>query len=163
MQSGLSHSDLVKLLSGSFGVDLLDRRGRGASGALPAHPSTAQEVDDVRAVLQSTGSARLFGVSSGAMVAARVALVDRTIERLGLFEPPLFVGGSRQADLTNDVTSALDRDDLPRAMGIAMKATEMGPPWMFGLPVLFSRSHLAPSCVRTTSGDWRERCVRISR
>lgn len=146
MQSGMSQSDLAELLGTQFRVHLLDRRGRAASGPLPSSPSTAQEVDDVRAVLRATGATRLFGVSSGAIVAGRVALVDTAVERVALFEPPLSVGGSLNVALASQVETELDRNDLPRAMGLAMKAAEMGPPWMFGLPVgvlaLASRSML---------------------
>ncbi|MEF2979302.1 alpha/beta fold hydrolase [Subtercola sp. YIM 133946] len=135
MQSGLSHSELAGLLGPTFRVHLLDRRGRGGSGPLAANPSTVQEVDDVRAVLRATGAVRVFGVSSGAIVAGRVALADSAVERVALFEPPLSIGGSIKVELTSRVDAALDRNDLSRAMGIAMKAAEMGPPWMFGLPI----------------------------
>jgi pimeloyl-ACP methyl ester carboxylesterase len=146
MQSGMSHSELAELLCGEFRVHLLDRRGRGASGERAEHPSTQQEVDDLRTVLRATDSSFVFGVSSGGIIAARAALADPAITKLALFEPPLSIDGSISTHLTGKVLAALDRDDLPTAMGLAMKAAEMGPSWMFGLPTpllaLASRSLL---------------------
>lgn len=119
-------------------------RGRGISGDLAYSPSTKQEVSDLRAVMDATGAGRVFGVSSGAVVAARAALADTRITRLALFEPPISVDGSIRLDLIAAVQTALEHDQLPRAMGLAMKAAEMGPPWMFSLlePVLALASRL---------------------
>lgn len=132
MQSGVSQLELAQLLSPAHTVHLLDRRGRGASGGAPAS-NTRQEVEDVRAVLLATGARDLLGVSSGAIIAGRAAL-ETDLDRVVLFEPPLSVDGSVRLDLVPNFLSALDADDLPRAMALSMKLAQMGPAWMFGLP-----------------------------
>ncbi|TQL02128.1 alpha/beta fold hydrolase [Cellulomonas sp. SLBN-39] len=135
MQSGRSQRDLAVLLADRFRVHLLDRRGRGASGPLPVPPTQDLAVADLRAVLDATGADRVVGISSGALIAARAALEDERITRLVLFEPPLPVDGSMRLDLADELVAAVARGDLARAAAIGMKVAEMGPPWMFGLPL----------------------------
>ncbi len=135
MQSGTSQRDLAGLLAGGFRVHLLDRRGRGESGPLALPPDPALGVADLRTVLDATGATRVFGVSSGALIAARAALVDDRIERLALFEPPLSVDASMRLDQTDKLVTAVSAGNLARAAAIGMKAAEMGPAWMFGLPL----------------------------
>jgi pimeloyl-ACP methyl ester carboxylesterase len=135
MQSSASQLDLARLLADRFRVHLVDRRGHGGSGSHRAAPYTAREVADLGAVLGATGATRVFGVSSGAIVAARAALTDARITALALFEPPLPIEGSLDLGLLARFDDLMATDDLPRAMGVAMKAAEMGPSWMFGLPV----------------------------
>lgn len=77
----------------------------------------------------------MLGISSGAIIAARAALTDTRIERLILFEPPLGIDGSIRLDMLPDLDTAFDAGDLPRALGLGMKFSEMGPPWMFRRPV----------------------------
>ncbi|PVU83442.1 alpha/beta hydrolase [Cellulomonas sp. WB94] len=131
MQSGTSQLELARLLADTRTVHLLDRRGRG--GSAPA-TGTAIEVEDLRAVLVATGAHDVLGISSGAIIAARAALAGGEIRRLALFEPPLAIGGSVRLDLLPRFDAALDAGDVPRALAVAMRLAEMGPPWMFRLP-----------------------------
>ncbi|WPO85356.1 alpha/beta hydrolase [Herbiconiux sp. KACC 21604] len=137
MQEASSQRDLAELLAERHTVHLVDRRGHGASGALPhpGPPHTVREADDLRAVLEATGATSVFGVSSGAIIAARAALVGAPIDALALFEPPLVIDGSADLGALSAFDAAIERDDLPTAMGVAMKIAQMGPPWMFGLPL----------------------------
>jgi len=135
MQSGESQRDLAMLLADRFRVHLLDRRGRGESGPLPVPPTPALAVADLRTVLNATGARRVMGISSGALIAARAALVDERIKRLALFEPPLSIDGSMRLDRADEILTAVARGDLARAAAIGMKVAEMGPAWMFGLPL----------------------------
>lgn len=131
MQSGTSQLELARLLADTRTVHLLDRRGRG--GTAPA-TDTATEVADLRAVLEQTGADDVLGVSTGAIIAARTACEDDRVRRLVLFEPPLAMGTSVRLDLVPRFDAALTAGDLPRAMALAMRIAEMGPPWMFRLP-----------------------------
>jgi pimeloyl-ACP methyl ester carboxylesterase len=148
MQTGMSHSELACLLGDALRVHLMDRRGRGSSGGDPVH-SADSEVHDLLAVLDATGATRVFGVSSGAIIAARAALASPRIQCVALFEPPLPIDGSVRLDLAALVDDAIARRDLPTAMALGMKVAEMGPAWMFGLPVpvlaAFSRGQLRSS------------------
>jgi pimeloyl-ACP methyl ester carboxylesterase len=106
------------------------------------------ELDDLQAVVEATGSRRIIGVSSGAILAARLALRIPALERLILFEPPLSIDDSMGLARTAAFDAAIAAGDVGRAMAVAMKIAEMGPPWMFGLPIpllaVMSRRMLTP-------------------
>jgi pimeloyl-ACP methyl ester carboxylesterase len=96
---------LAALLSADFTVHTYDRRGRGASGdAAPYDPVC--EVEDLAAIIEvAGGSASLYGVSSGALLALQAAAdCGITIPRLALFEPP--VGDGAGAD--DDTAAVID-------------------------------------------------------
>jgi pimeloyl-ACP methyl ester carboxylesterase len=134
MQSGRSQRDLALLLADSYRVHLVDRRGRGA-GTAPVVADADVEIEDLAAVVAATGARRLFGISSGAILCARLALTTPSLERLALFEPPLSVDGSMRLDRLGAFDEAMAAGDLPRAMALSMRLSEMGPPWMFRLPL----------------------------
>jgi pimeloyl-ACP methyl ester carboxylesterase len=87
---------LAQRLSESFTVINYDRRGRGHSTDAPDY-SPGREVEDLEALIDALGEpVRLFGNSSGAVLAldAANALQDRVV-RLALYEPPLIIDNSR--------------------------------------------------------------------
>ena len=137
MQAGQSQRDLAELLAADgFRVHLMDRRGRGGSSALMPETSPDDEVEDVRAVLASTGARLCIGISSGALLAARCALAHPgLLDRLVMFEPPLGIGGSIRVSDARLVESAVHQGQLATAMAVGMRSAEMGPTWMFRLPV----------------------------
>lgn len=66
-----------------------DRRGRGDSGDTQPY-AVAREIEDLAAVIaEAGGSAMVYGMSSGAVLALRAAAAGVPITRLALFEPPL--------------------------------------------------------------------------
>lgn len=135
MQDGFSQRDLATALAGDLRVHLLDRRGRGSSGARDAVATTAREVADLRAVLDATQARLVLGISSGAIIAARAALAGARLDRLALFEPPLSVDGSMRLERLPEFDRAVADGRLATTAALGMKVAEMGPPWMFGLPV----------------------------
>lgn len=82
---------LADALANDFTVHVLDRRGRGESGPCRAGHGLGTEVEDVRAVLEATGAQRVFGVSSGAVIALQAALRLRGITHVAAYEPPIDV------------------------------------------------------------------------
>ena len=77
------------LLSPSFTLYLMQRRGRGQSGDAPEY-SLDREAEDVAAVVDATGgSAHVFGHSFGATLALEASLLTRNVEKLVLYEPPV--------------------------------------------------------------------------
>ncbi|MFJ1767238.1 alpha/beta fold hydrolase [Amycolatopsis sp. NPDC088138] len=86
--------DLARVLSDGFTVHVPDRRGRGLSGAHGADFGVRREVEDLQALAAATGATRIFGLSSGALVTLRTALVTPSLDRIALYEPPLSVDGS---------------------------------------------------------------------
>lgn len=84
---------IADALSDKFSVWIFDRRGRGGSGNnLPW--TMEKEIDDITALLDAMGdNPMMFGISSGALLAARAAAGGK-VTRLALFEAPMIVDGT---------------------------------------------------------------------
>jgi pimeloyl-ACP methyl ester carboxylesterase len=83
---------LGQALADAFTVYIPDRRGRGLSGS-HGNYSLEREAADMRAVVVATGAAKIFGLSSGAIVALQTALNEPAIDNVVAYEPPIPVGG----------------------------------------------------------------------
>jgi pimeloyl-ACP methyl ester carboxylesterase len=84
---------LVPLLSNDFTAVHYDRRGRGDSGDTQPF-NKKREIEDIEAVIDSFGgSAYLYGISSGAVIAAEAASVlgAQKVTKLALYEPSLIL------------------------------------------------------------------------
>jgi pimeloyl-ACP methyl ester carboxylesterase len=72
-----------------------DRRGRNESGDTQPYAVT-REVEDIEALIdEAGGSACVFGMSSGAVLALEAAASGLAIKKLAHYEPPLLVDNSR--------------------------------------------------------------------
>jgi pimeloyl-ACP methyl ester carboxylesterase len=115
---------LAELLSERFTVINYDRRGRGDSGDSPEY-AVEREIEDIGALIDTAGgSAYLYGVSSGAILALEAA--DRLkgkIRKLALYEPPLILDGSRPplpADYVEQLKAANAAGQRDKALEIFM-------------------------------------------
>ena len=82
---------LAKELASQFTVYHYDRRGRGDSGNADTY-EVQREIDDLAAVLKyAGGTAMVFGISSGAALAAEAARQLPGIRRLALYEAPYVI------------------------------------------------------------------------
>lgn len=87
---------LAKELASQFTVYHYDRRGRGDSGNTVSY-DPQREVEDLAAVLQyAGGTAMVFGISSGAALAAEAARQLRGIRRLALYEAPYVIDDTHE-------------------------------------------------------------------
>ncbi|HEV7278151.1 MAG TPA: alpha/beta hydrolase [Devosiaceae bacterium] len=86
---------LAEQLKDRFTVYIYDRRGRGESGdTLPYAPE--REVEDIEALIAAAGgSAMLYGISSGGVLALDAASHDIGVSRVFVYEAPLIVDDSR--------------------------------------------------------------------
>lgn len=122
---------LAALLAPHFTVLHYDRRGRGDSGdTLPY--AIEREIEDIDALLQEVGgSAYLFGMSSGAVLALRAAAAGLAIKKLALYEPPFNAGSDEDrhmsANYTRQLTALLTEGRRGDAAAFAMQ--------YFGTPV----------------------------
>jgi len=92
---GFGPSELAALLAPKFSVISYDRRGRNESGDTPPY-AVEREIEDIAALVgQAGGSAYVYGISSGAVLALIAAGNLPGISRLALYEPPLIVDDSR--------------------------------------------------------------------
>ncbi len=97
---------LVPLLEPHFTVYWYDRRGRNDSGETAPY-SVAREVEDLEALVnEAGGSAFVYGVSSGAVLALEAAAHGVPIRKLALYEPPL---GLDKKEPPTDHVAALNR------------------------------------------------------
>lgn len=87
---------LVPLLANDFTTVLYDRRGRGDSGDTQPFDKK-REIEDIESLIDSLGgSAYLYGISSGAAVAAVAAstLGAQKVTKLALYEPSFILDNS---------------------------------------------------------------------
>ncbi|WP_334627913.1 alpha/beta fold hydrolase [Micromonospora sp. CPCC 205539] len=105
-------------LASDFGVFGYDRRGRGDSGDTTPY-EVRREIEDLAALIAAAGgTAALYGVSSGAILAALAAADGLPVTGLVLFEPPFQVGshvGIRE-DITARLTERIAADDRDGAV-----------------------------------------------
>lgn len=86
---------LAALLAEQFTVFHYDRRGRGESSDTPPY-AVEREMEDLEALIQEAGgSACVFGMSSGGVLALGAAARGLAITKLALYEPPFNSGDER--------------------------------------------------------------------
>jgi pimeloyl-ACP methyl ester carboxylesterase len=86
---------LAELLAPHFAVFTYDRRGRGESGDTTPY-AVEREVEDIAALLsEAGGTAFVWGMSSGAVLALEAAGRLPGIKKLAVYEAPLIVDDSR--------------------------------------------------------------------
>lgn len=87
---------LAKELAAQFTVYHYDRRGRGDSGNGGAY-DVLREIEDLAAVVEHAGgSAMVFGISSGAALAAEAARHIPGIRQLALYEAPYVIDNTHE-------------------------------------------------------------------
>ncbi|WP_328904093.1 alpha/beta hydrolase [Streptomyces sp. NBC_00441] len=102
-------AELAALLAGEFTVITYDRRGRGDSGDGPAY-EVLREIEDIDALVEGPGggSAMLFGMSSGAVLALEATARGSAVPRLALYEPPFITDDSRPPLPADYVTQLME-------------------------------------------------------
>jgi pimeloyl-ACP methyl ester carboxylesterase len=111
---------LAKLLAPHFTVFTYDRRGRGDSGnTLPY--AVEREVEDIEALIAAAGgSASVYGISSGAVLALEAANRLAAIKKLALYEAPFIIDDSRRP-LSDDYNAQLAETLASDRRGDAVK------------------------------------------
>ncbi|MFF4321279.1 alpha/beta fold hydrolase [Streptomyces sp. NPDC001568] len=92
------HAPLASLLARDFSVINYDRRGRGDSGDSGDSDvyDVQREIDDLDALIERVGGpVRLFGMSSGAVLALEAVAKGSAVSALALYEPPFIVDRTR--------------------------------------------------------------------
>jgi len=102
---------LAGVLSERFTVYSYDRRGRGDSGDTTPY-AVQREIEDLAAVIGAAGgTACVWGLSSGAVLALEAVAAGLPVRRLAVQEPPLAVDPADRrppADLREHVTELID-------------------------------------------------------
>ena len=118
-------TELASVLDKNFTVYTYDRRGRGETGDGATAWSLDREIEDIDAVVREAGgSAFVFGVSSGAVLALEAASKLPGISRLALYEAPFVVDDTykpRPADIVQQMNDMLARGDQGGMLSTFMK------------------------------------------
>jgi len=138
-QSSQNFMKLAGALSDAFTVLIPDRRGRGLSGPFGEAYSLEIECDDLRAIMAQTGARFIFGLSSGAVICLRAALIVPEVAKAALYEPPLRVGGWSPTAWADRYDEEIARGDLGSALVTVLKGTQAE-----GLPRFVPRFVLVP-------------------
>lgn len=119
---------IADALSDQFSVWIFDRRERGESGSTPPW-SRDKEIDDISALLQAMGPApMMFGISSGALIAAEAAAANPQIQKLALFEGPMIIDDTHPPipeSFLPDVTRHIAKGDRDAAVKMFMRYVGM--------------------------------------
>jgi pimeloyl-ACP methyl ester carboxylesterase len=133
------YDQLANSLAGAHTVHVIERRGRGASGARGTAYSVEAEVDDVLAVMEHTGSRVVFGHSYGGLIALHVGL-RRPLDALIAYEPGVSIDGSFDTSWLGDFSTELGRGRHVAAMTTFLKGTRLLP--FTATPLLWATSLL---------------------
>jgi pimeloyl-ACP methyl ester carboxylesterase len=142
-------SNLADLLAKHFTVINYDRRGRGSSTDTPPY-AVQREVEDIEALIGAVGgSAFLYGLSSGAVLALETASkLPGKVRKLAMYEPPFIVDDSHPP-LPSDYVAQLNH---AIAEGRRGDAVEIFMTKAIGIPAEFvAQMRSAP--VREVWGD----------
>jgi pimeloyl-ACP methyl ester carboxylesterase len=133
LQSASSYEKFAEALADEFTVHVVDRRGRGTSAPHAADHSLRTEVDDIAAVVRRTGAQRLFGLSSGALIALESALALPDVTHVAAYEPPVTAPGLKQhvfERYEQEIAAGKNAEALV-TIGLGL---EVGPKWLRLLP-----------------------------
>lgn len=97
IQAAQSFRRLADILSTRYTVYVPDRRGRRPGVPAGENYGLAREGEDLHALLRSVGARRVFGLSSGAIIALYTAIEHGGVDHLALYEPPLTIDGATPA------------------------------------------------------------------
>jgi pimeloyl-ACP methyl ester carboxylesterase len=135
MSSSQNHWQLAEALADQFTVYLPDRRGRGLSGAYNADAYTSRsEAEDLEAVLGHTRAANVFGVSVGGIIALQTTLATSAIEKLAVYEPPLFADRQEPTVVLRRFDEHMAQGRVGGALATAMQGAHLGPEFINRLP-----------------------------
>jgi pimeloyl-ACP methyl ester carboxylesterase len=133
IESAAGYQGFADVLGEWFTVHVIDRRGRGLSGPHGEAHTLRTEVEDVRAVVEATGSQRLFGVSSGALIALEAALTVPGISHVAAYEPPITAPG-RKDHVFERFEREVRTGRSAEAMVTILTGLEVGPRFLRLLP-----------------------------
>ena len=133
MMAAQNFMRLAELLSDSFTVYVPDRRGRGTSGAYGARYGIARDCEDVQTLVEKTGSERIFGLSSGAIIALEAALVVPRLSQVAAYEPPYSIAGRDNAFWLERFDAEVAAGELGAALATLLFGTG-DPPFLRFVP-----------------------------
>jgi pimeloyl-ACP methyl ester carboxylesterase len=110
-------------LSTDFSVYIPDRRGRGMSGPHGPGHNVAKECEDIRTIMENTGTSYLFGHSAGALIVLEACLTVPGVCKAALYEPPLSIKHSYSLDWVKRYNDEISRGNMAAAFVTVLKGT----------------------------------------
>ena len=129
IQAAQNFMELGSALANDFTVYIPDRRGRGMSGGFGQHYGLVKDGEDMQALIQKTGAKNIFGLSSGAIITLQTALLEPSLTKVAVYEPPLPVAGVDHSRMDKRYDKAIAKGNLGKGMVSIIKGT--GDPSLF--------------------------------
>jgi len=131
-----SGTPLAQLLAPHFTVISYDRRSRGDS--TEASPWTIErEVEDLAALIAAAGgTASLYGISSGALLAVEAAVRRLPVAKLALYEPPIVLDSNRRPSeaFASELAALTDAGQRGAAVELFLtRVVQVPPPAIAGM------------------------------
>jgi pimeloyl-ACP methyl ester carboxylesterase len=123
MQAAQNFQRLAEFLSSRYTVYIPDRRGRRAEVPAGDGYGLAREGQDLDALLRGVEARRVFGLSSGAIIALYTAIQYVGVDKLALYEPPLTIEDADPASWFPKFDRAIAACDSAAAMVEVLKGT----------------------------------------
>jgi pimeloyl-ACP methyl ester carboxylesterase len=121
MQAAQNFRRLAEMLSSSYTVYIPDRRGRRPGVPTGEDYGLAREGEDLDALLRAVGARRVFGLSSGAIIALYTAIQFGRVDKLALYEPPLTIDRADPSGWFPQFERAVARSGAAAAMVVLVK------------------------------------------
>lgn len=155
MESAHSHMGMARALADCFTVHLPDRRGRGASGPYPDSYGIRTEVEDLAAVLEQTGSTRVFGVSESGLIVLAAASALPAVRKVAVYEPALILDGTAYTSWLSRYDREMAEGKVARALVTSMAGLRLGPPAWFprGLLVTATKAMMRSQDKKAVPGE----------
>jgi pimeloyl-ACP methyl ester carboxylesterase len=127
----------AQALAQDFAVDVIDRRGRGCSGAQGADYGIERELEDLSAVQGQTGARIVFGHSYGGLIALEAARRSTDLTDVVVYEPAVSVAGSIPLDWMPRYRELLDAGDTRGAFAAMVRGAGGAPPALERMPLWY--------------------------
>jgi pimeloyl-ACP methyl ester carboxylesterase len=142
---------LAALLADRHRVITYDRRGRGGSSDVTPY-AVEREIEDLDVIVRAAGgSASVFGISTGGVLALDAACQGVAITKLALFEPPFIVDRPAPGALVAPLADLVTAERLPEALDLYLTRATGLPAELVaglrGLPVWWGLDALAHTLV----------------
>jgi pimeloyl-ACP methyl ester carboxylesterase len=131
-----------ELASKGFSVHVIDRRGRGDSGAQGPAYSIDKECDDLIAVQAETGASAVFGHSYGGLVALELARRMPSFSCVAVYEPGVSINGSIRLAWLPSYREHLAAGDARGAFACMARGAGFAPSILVKMPFWYARAIL---------------------
>jgi pimeloyl-ACP methyl ester carboxylesterase len=126
-QAAQSFMSLAAALGDAFTLHVINRRGRGGSAPLLPDHSLQTDREDIAAIVRKTGASRIFGLSSGAIITLEAARSLPELEKVAVYEPPLWTPQFAPTDWVGRYDREVAEGNLAAALATALKGTRVSP------------------------------------